>query len=71
MESNEGQKIAGSAIAVLVSLASTKAMRSVAAEMSEKDATAKVVREAGLATGAVPPEPHFADTTRRDFDARA
>ena len=24
-----------------------------------------------LATGAVPPEPHFADTTRRDFDARA
>ena len=42
-----------------------------AADESDKNATAKVVREAGLATGAVPPEPHFADTTRRDFDARA
>ena len=27
--------------------------------------------ETRLATGAVPPDPHFADATRRDFDARA
>ena len=44
---------------------------SVAADESDRNATAKVVREAGLASGAVPPEPHFADATRRDFDARA
>ena len=29
------------------------------------------LRRGNLATGAVSPDPHFADTTRRDFDARA
>jgi len=62
LESNVGQTIARAAIYTLgfqgaiiesprrQALVSTKAMRSVAAETSERNATAKVVREAGRGT---------------------